>query len=281
MQGYVIFAIIIVILSIVALAITARVRKQRLERRIRVELTNQGNIGSRYELRGDDPDGVLAFHFALRGDTLPVGRMAEEKEGRKTGLTPVAAPTPEETGKPGAGLQEKAGEAMGCSNSLLNMLLDVSLILPSSIRAPVMRVASQMRRGQTTAYRIQRVPQQAARIKRVGSRAPVATSRHEAAVSRITGPLWAQTPSVAPGETLSIDMLIRPIHPGKSRTQPYRLFSRSVEQGEAEPAIQEGTVQIWGGFWTLPYAPYLTIAGTAIALLVVAYWLTSNGALTW
>jgi hypothetical protein len=105
---------------------------------------------------------------------------------------------------------------------------------------------------------------------------------------------WVQTPVVLPGESLSIDLAIKatgstrpPRSSGEARRggqgqdRPFQVFSRSVEQEQGPAVVEEGVVQIRGGFWTHPFLPYAVILVSALALLAFAFWLASGGVLPW
>ena len=53
--------IAVVLMAAVAMVVAARLRRLRLQSRVRLEVSNVGNVKSRYNLRAEDPQGLLQF----------------------------------------------------------------------------------------------------------------------------------------------------------------------------------------------------------------------------
>ena len=90
---------------------------------------------------------------------------------------------------------------------------------------------------------------------------------------------WVQTPFVEPGETLAVDLFIRPVKSRQDEFYPFKVLSRSVEQEEAPLVIEEGSVQIAGASRFRRYSPYLLILVIAVVILFFAFFLASAGVL--
>lgn len=286
MLGYLIFAAVVILLTVVALVAISRLRRKRVERRLRLEVTNEGNVRSRYELRAEDPVGALNFRFSIQGASL-----GEEAKAEPTAAAPQPSPsgvgTPPTTGK---GLGQAADQALGCGTAISEILLTVGTLLPSPVSRPVMRLASTLRGGEVKAARIRTLPGYAGRLKLRPSASPgsprppqkgsTSASGERAAPAGTPaqgsqGPLWVQTPFLKPGETLALDLTVRSVRAGEGRDQPFRVISRCTEQADAAPVAQEGWVHITGGFLARPLLPDLVVVATAIGLLLAVYWLVS------
>jgi hypothetical protein len=290
-----VLGIAVVVAAAVALVLVARVRKARLQARVRLEISNEGNIESCYDLRAEDPQGVLQFRFTLNGDSLAVhGRAAtsqvpvQSKASRPARSQPAA-----ETG----GVRQRAGGVIQMGGAVAGLLSMVGSLLPRSVGIPLQQKASEIRRVQAQASYAQQVPNQMAWLKSSAQRSvPGAASRPPAAVKERPAPAargagasgdeapyegaaWAQTPTVQPGETLAVELLIRSASPASNQRHPYRIISRAAGQAQADPVSEEGSAQIRGGFWARRFLPSAIILVIMIALLLLVYWLASSGAL--
>jgi hypothetical protein len=294
--------VITVIVAVVAVVATARFRKKRLQKRVRLEIVNQGNVRSRYQLRAEAPEGALMFRFMLGGDSLPeVGVAAAAAEVAQPSA-PVASeqrPSTKASAK-GGGARKKADQALTAGGAIAELLITLGTVLPSSVGAPLFQKASQLRQGQIKARRVEQMPGQVAWLK------PSATPKAQDAVPppaqgalpqqtqepippipavaaeravQADGHTWVQTPFVQPGETLAIGLFMKVATSDKSQHRLFNVLSCSVEQESAPVAVEEGSVQIGGGFWTRRFLPYLIIAATAIAILLLAFWLANTGGL--
>jgi hypothetical protein len=307
MHSLLISAVAVFILTILALVVVSGLRRRRLEQRIRLEITNQGNVQSRYGLRAEDPEGALRFQFSLDGRSLPLQATLEADEAsqreatRRAGSGSAQGPSqqPAQERGPAAGVVQAADGAMGAGAGFAGLLGTLGILLPGSVGAPLLRLSARMRTQQVAVSRIRYAPAQAARVKRfvpwrlrrMGSAARTRQAAHGVQVDATP---WVLTPSVLPGETLGIDLRIRAAgsarsrhasggarQGGNSQDRPFRVISRSVEQEGGAAVVEEGTVQVLGGFWAHPFWPYVLIVASALALVVLAYWLTSGGVLPW
>jgi hypothetical protein len=274
----------VVIVAGLAMVVVARWQKRRLQRRLGLKINNLGNVRSRYELRADDPHGDLKFQFTLRGDSLPQRQAPETVSldeaapaGAKAGaeaddVVPSGSPASLE------GVRRAAGWATGAGNAIADVLSTVGQLLPRSVGAPLLRVAGQLRRGGSTVRRAERLPGQMARLKpSTSSRA--AAGRQAPSATHTILRTWVRTPFVEPGETLTVDLLISPVSSRPDQSHSFTVFSSSVEQGDAPPVIQEGYIQSEKASWARRYGPFLVILATAVAIVVLALWLVSTGAL--
>lgn len=279
----------VAVVTAVAILVVARVQKARLQKKVRLEITNAGNVKSRYNLRAEEPQGALRFRFILDGDSLPVHTAAAA--GRSTAGQPAVARTAAR-GRDKAGSQGKAGGArqkadgvMQTSNALAGLLNLVGSLLPRSMGIPLQQKASQMRRVQSRASYAQQLPNQMAWFKSSASRmVPGAAQAQERPASRDEAPAgipgddadagftWSQTPYVQPGKALAVDLVIRSVLATGNQTYTYEIVSRSADQTAAPPVTAEDEVRIRGGFWARRFLPYVLVVLAAVALLILIYW---------
>jgi hypothetical protein len=313
MHSFLISAVVVCILTILALVVVSALRRRRLQQRVRLEITNGGNIQSCYALRAEDPEGALKFQFSLDGRSLPRQAALEAEEAsrrkatgqagsRRAGTGPTQDPSqqPAQGGGPAGGIVQAADGALGAGAGLAGFLGTLGLLLPRSIGGPLLSLSARMRTQQVAVARVRYAPAQAARVKRfvpwrlrrMGSTGRSRQAGRASQARQDDATPWVQTPSVLPGETLSVSLRIRAAgsarsrhasggakQGGKSQGRLYRVISRSVEQEEGAAVVAEGTVQVLGGFWAHPFLPYVLIVASAVALLALAYWLTSGGVL--
>lgn len=284
-------AIAVVVITGVLLIIVARERRKHLRKRVRLEIANQGNVQSRYQLRAEDPDGDLEFQFTLDGDQLPEqiffgasGQRAEAPASTAVGM-PISAEGTPQPAKQSGGAQEKVKKASAAGGVVAEMLTSLGSILPSSLGAPLMRMSSQLRRGQAQASRAQQVSARVGSLKpsgapQVGSPAAAAQRPAEAvqptASAHPAGSYtWVETPLVPPGGRLNLDLIVKSAPPRDDQLRSFRVVSRSLEQRDAPQVVEEGSLPIKGGFWVQRLLPELAILTISLVILIVVFWLAS------
>lgn len=300
---------VILAVALGALVILIRSRKTRYKKAFRLEISNQGNVSSRYELQAQDPTGTFEFAFALGGTSLefrsvPTATRIMEAAPEESILV-AAEPARGADAGPGrlAGAREVAGKAAGAGGALAGILSTVATLLPGSAGSSARRAGSQLRRGQTQAGRADRLAGQASRITpkkapalpgvaaaQKGAAAPVSPAvggppaqeemirvprvDHGASVraeQRPVAPPWALTPFVEPGETLMVDFMVNPIKSYQSQYHPITLLSRSVEQKEAAVMGEDANIHMVRPSWLRRFFPYLVVL--SIMLMTVALYL--------
>jgi hypothetical protein len=295
----------VIIAGVIFAAIQARLRR-RYQKRCRLEIQNLGNARSRYRLLAEDRSGDLRFQFTLDGVNLQQGQAAQAPErameaprrpGREA-ATPakrVERPAPPREAGSLDKVRQAGSKAKGIGATVADALSAVAAILPSSIGAPLRNWSRQLRQQQAAITYAERAPQQMAsqirRIPGVPDRAaksgPAATPSPAAPppVEAVAGPQYApvvpisraavvdQTPFVEPGETLTLGLLVEPIkRPHQNQHYTITVTSKPLEQEDAPPQVEEGTILIPGVSWLRHYAPlWLPV----IAAVVVEFLLLS------
>jgi hypothetical protein len=292
--------VIVIGVAVMAMVVVAWLRKRHLQRTVRLELVNQGNMRSRYQLRAADPANDLSFGFSLEGDPLPEEAVFDEEVGAGGAADlPVPSRAPVEpgvvSGSPGAtgGVLQKADQAMTGASSLAGRLTALGTTLPRPLGAPLMRVASQIQQAQVRTSRAQQAPRRAASFgAKVAARAEpragaaadttgaatpagsadrVGAAHPDRSARRSVAHVWAETPSLAPGEALTLDLLIRSASTSPDQQYTFQVVSRSVEGKDSPPAVAESSVQIRGGFWARLFLPQVLIVAVAIVALAAVY----------
>ncbi|OQY47063.1 MAG: hypothetical protein B6242_06130 [Anaerolineaceae bacterium 4572_78] len=151
-----------------------------------MEIHNQGNVASRFELWADDPLKALKFIFTLKGIPLELQRQPVYSGIAPSGhrATPdmiqysAEAPPlhhPVDVGREGVTESQPQGERKGCgeriaqvsafarmASVLAEILMAIGYFLPTSIGTPVRKTAMSMRRMYSSMRRVEQVQ------KRVG-----------------------------------------------------------------------------------------------------------------
>ena len=314
--------LIVLVVAAIAVIVIARWQRMNLEKNFRLEIRNQGNAPSQFELKAEDPDRILAFEFRLAGVSLspsPTSQATQVPELASQPQQSVEAGEVVETrsrmGLPDTGqAQQKMQGAMGASRAIADVLSSLGMMLPRSIGGPLLEASAQLRRGRGRVDTVQSMPKrvgdQAKRVKAasgsvsgmVGSTpagtqasAPTRTqdsvpARSEpsapvmqpaaAPVAQVAAQQWVQTPAVEPGESVRIDLKIRPTRARSGRLCSFSILTRSLEQEDAPIESDEWTGEIGGVGGLRRYHPYALIASIAIFLIGLAFWLASVGVLS-
>jgi hypothetical protein len=81
--------------------------------------------------------------------------------------------------------------------------------------------------------------------------------------------IWAETPLLAPGGKLLLDLLISPLDFYRTQRYSFKVISRAAEQEDA-PLVEEGHVQIDKIPWLYRLLPYLVFAVFAAVVVLTA-----------
>lgn len=260
--------------SVAALAM-ARVQARHMQRVFFARLTNEGNAPTRYEVWTElvgqtDAAPNVSFEFRLDGQVLATSTFVEQDRSRAASLSkPGAAPAI--PAQPTA-LVEKA-----------HAVADLLAGLVPGVDAHLRRAEAQVRRGQAAAARMERTT---ARYRRVAdSIANVAhqrTSGHEADDGDVTLPTAASipgappnaahTPVVAPGQQLTLSLVVQRVKRDRAQTISFVVHSRPLAVSDAPTQHVQAGVRFedqTGLRFFTPFAAIFLIAAGLIALLLV------------
>jgi len=280
-------------MSVIGLVIIAKTQKRRRRQIYQLGISNLGNVRSRYELRVEEPMGALEFQFTLNGVKLPQRPVpqATKTVAEAAIAPPASARSPASPAREGVG--QRAGQAMRTGSAITKIVSSISAILPRSLGAPLQRAIRPVRKAQSTASRVTRLPTKVTRVMPAPSptrstapptRAPARPQTVPVTLApHLVGETWSQTPFAEPGKTLTIDLLIAPLNPYQTRNYSFKVISRSLDQEDPPLVVEEGSVQIVGISWFRRLLPYLifTLSSTlviATAVLVVGFLLANLGA---
>ncbi len=295
-QSVVTILIIVAVIAILAagavmtLAV-ARKRGKGRQFRFKIELSNESNVASRFELQADDPSGLLSFLFVRDGTPLGsrqgallAGGVPQKGRATATPQPPVAA-----SGE-SSGLKQKASSAMGASGAIADMLMTIGNILPSSLGMPLVNLGSQMRYGEYAADRVGQVPGQIQRMTQIGQSSggtfvpggnlPPSSSPQASQASgepaQIEATSWAQTPMVAAGATLALDLSVEPANAALSQQCAFTVKSRAAEDPGGNTNIEHGDVRLEGISVLQRALPWAIYGALAIAVIFCGILLIAN-----
>ncbi len=263
--------ILILALTVLAVLWAMRARRRRLEKRLRLEISNQGNTESRYQLQAEDLTGGLRFHFLQDGSRLPELVVAGPTSAPVVHFAAATEAQPVEPAGP-----SRVERAMGFSGALASLLVSIGSILPGSLGRSLSQSGSQLSRSQSQASRIQQVSNQAAAFTQTGGQPgprSVAVAAPQPEPTRAVN-AWAETPLVQPGGTLLIDLEILSDWAPADVSRPFLLKSRSTSSESALLVAEDYAVQVKGGFWSHRAYPLLLISAISILSMGLAYWFT-------
>ena len=296
---------------------TLRSQRQVQIKTCQVELTNQGNARSRFEVRAEDPSNTLKFQFALHEASLATridagGRPAPaQPAARGAAPAPAAAAGPDKLNPKAAVDKGVAAGQRGLSvmENITAWLSNVSYLMPGTGGRKMRGGISQVRGVQYDAYeglempgRVERVVKAAAPPPVTGSSgttlggyaaAPTATmaaGTAQAAPAQLTGapttlaqagaarPGWSVTPYIDPGQSLVVQLLVSPLRAPRTQHYAFRVLSRTAEDDTAQPVIEHGTVALKGvGLGRRVLATVLFLLTVALLGLLAWYLLLNFG----
>ena len=314
LRNIVIAAVALIALFLTVIVVRAQIR--RFRNAVPVEVRNGGNIPSRYQLRADNPEGVLKFRWAFQGVGLPeyhifaAGEVVREdvqeeepvvdtgarREQTRREQTQVRAPARPRRGG------DQVRKAMRTTNTVANVLTSVGRLAPK-VGSPLLRASSKLRQGQSQVRRGQRVTSSVSRgASRVSpgaprvspgapraSAAPVASSGRAAPKARARrqkveqepAQTWQQTPVVEAGETLTVDLIIRSRGRARNRQHDFRVFSRPIDDPSAPLTVDNQRIQILGVRWWRWVWPFVLVFAITAGVLAVVFQLANGGVLVW
>ncbi len=288
--GVILAALVLVVLA--ALGLAALVRAQKRPKVFQLEVANLGNTHSRYRLRAAEPMGALRFDFALNGVTLPQWSepQAVEVVTQLVAEAPLAsAPSaPRRSGADGGdvGARATAGQAIDKGDAAVDSMWSVGNMLPGSMGTSVQRALKPAYQAQGAVRgarsQAQRASAQAAYAGQVAGAKPASASATAEgkppkggarAMSvmpalRAAAEIWTETPLVAPGDRLLLDLLISPLDFYRTQRYSFKVISRAAEQEDVS-LVEEGHVQIDKIPWLYRLLPYLVFA-VFVAVVVLA-----------
>lgn len=306
--GLIVIAILVTLVIGLALARSVGVaQEKRLYRTIRVEVTNQGNARSRYELRADDPINALSFNFDLNGSALAQRQVVEALPGGSSSSSdPLVAgsgsPIPAPASAAGS-LQQKGSGAVGLAKGALGAasffggsLITIGQLLPPGMGNGLINMGYQLRGGEYALSEAEgevkfaqdmasgkglhghNVKSTPAPKSRPSQSAPTPATQSAATPAAPPGlmRLWSQTPIVEPSQTLAVLLTLRPLKSKQTQQYFFRVISQAVDSENLAPIIEQGNVQIKGLSIFRRLLPLVIILGMAVVMALLVGLLLVN-----
>jgi hypothetical protein len=284
--------LLLVVVIALGLVLISRRQKRLGQLQYQLKITNHGNLRCNYELQAQDPAKVLTFSFLLNGVELP--RSARNVLTRRAVPAPKPGPRPSKPPpKPRpkkSGFGKKSRQFGKTSGVIASILLTIGNLLPSSMGSGAYSAGSKMRQAQIKTTQANRLTSEVGKVSKgpkpetskervvtpeTGSTQQMPDVRAQPSVSQSTTTApqqtvvrenWVQTPYITPGETLALDLLVKPRNPRQSQHYTFKVISRNIEQEETEEKIELSNIDFKGITWLKFTWPYF-----ALGVLVLAF----------
>lgn len=265
-----VWIVLLLMLAAVSVLLSSAIvtwQKRMARVRYRVDLRNEGNVATKYAVQAEAPEGGLDFLFLLRGMALRGGSVTgaeatADNEGRG------ASPAPGNLGK------SKRGKGfLNIASLISGLLINVGNLLPYDVGVHFIRIGSKMRRGQGSVEHLGRMSgrmsKEVSGAPSLGRGASGTTGRPETLSSPPSS--WVETPTVAPGETLTLELQVSPDAPYRAQRLSCVLRSRSLAQeSDQDLQVVNHQVELSGLTPFQTYSPFLLLLMGVIVVLVVA-----------
>jgi hypothetical protein len=263
---------IILIATVLAILWTVSFRKRRLLSSLRIEIENQGNVDSRYQLLAEDPLGGLTFKFYQNGEPLPGVMKSDGKS--VSGFSPVTSAPARSSGK-----GERVGNAIGFTGALANVMIGAGSLM-GSFGKPLVSAGNQLFQGTVTASKAQTVSANAVALGTGEDRSQYDYRTQQGSTdTSFSGVLWAETVALKPGNKLVLDLKVQASYFSSDMSRSIQLKSQPSEGNNPTEVKADSVILVRGGFWSHKVYPPLTIVGTSTLLLALIYWLVRIGVL--
>ncbi len=251
---------------------TIKVVKHSYQRTCRVDLSNSGNVPTRYEVLADDPVNALKFRLILNGLPLPQEPLVKPA-ARSTQPPPAAKAAQPATPPQPAQLREKG-------HLLVDIASSLSMILPGEAGRSLAQWANTGRTAEYTAQRVDYAEQQVQNLSDAStSNAPVSNlalaESAAAPVLTITPGAWA-TPYLQPGDAIALSLIIDPGRPAQTQHFTFRVSSRALDPASQQVITETANLQVAGVSLLKYYLPFFIIAGVTVGVIVVIALILAN-----
>jgi len=275
-----------------ALAV-ARAQARLVRQKFEVRLTNDGNAPSQYEVwaepAGDATvDYNAVFEFRQNGVLLASWPMTQRRTrtSRSADSRLDQSPLADQ-----AALAAAAQSALGTASSaaapasswlqgVTDLLGDV---LPAEAGSRLRQWGAQARAGQAAVDRVDRNTARHRRLVASGASAMAAprSATAESAHRQAERLDVVQTPALAPGQSLTLELTVRPAAPARAREVWFVVCARSLTAPEgdagAAPVQVEASTHFGSASGVRFYLPYVMIFLVALVLIILI-WIGARGA---
>lgn len=263
--------------AIVAALLVARAQARQMQRVFYARLTNEGNAPSGYEVwvepvgQSGAASGAI-FEFRLDGELLAVSVLDGTNESARRAAHQPVASTP----------KAQANAARGVMRGELSAQAAVDILgdlLPDSASAYLRRLDSQLRAGRAAAARLERNTMKYRRLAE--SVTATTTSRRFDAAPKAEGAERdrataarqgiAQTPVIAPGQQVTLELIVRSLARQPAHVVRFEVCSRSLATPEAVPERIKAGARFGDTSPPRLYAPFALIALIALGLIALLF----------
>ncbi len=258
-----------------------------------LKIVNQGNMDSRYRLRLDGLVDGFKCEFAHNGTALE-----QPQEGF---FVPGDAPTQvssnvkeQSSSVDASSVAQTMSKGKRRMHAMATWINSVASFLPFA-RTPLSRASGTLRRGEQQVSQVERSSRRAQAAKKLASpgelqpatstSSPQTVAQSSATPVQTVAPTWRQTPSVKPGETLTVDLQIQPPdgmtranseQSNSDKTQAEWMHSFEVYSGSVERQEDARSAKMDIRFVRLPwysrYYPFIVFAlilGVSVVLSIM------------
>jgi hypothetical protein len=308
-----VFAVLIAIAIVVALVVglgiagsLARSQTKNLYKVCYVQLNNEGNARTRYELHADDPGNALGFEFSLNGTLLTQRQVTESiptstpvPAVKPVAITQPASASPMGAGGSGGGAVNQAKQALGFGATVGGFFTSVGYLLPGGLGARIVSFGASLQSGQAAVSRAERQADVAKHA--VGSASsfgltPSISTSQPSPAQAVAQPqpasaisaaapgrveVWWQTPPVEPGQNMSVSLTLRPLKSKSTARHNFRVQARAIDAEGVPPMMEQGTAEVRGLSLGQRLMPLIALLGTLTVVLVLVALLAVNIGLFW
>lgn len=265
-------------LSLLWLFLALVAQRRRLTQRCAVEITNTGNVPSRYELRVVN-DGDRLWCEWLLPQSMPAApaTMSPPRSVPAGAAQPTQSVHASQPAQPAAGAQ-----AGGLARLVSEALIGLGYLLPRGWGSGLLGAGTRLARAQHTVEQAQHTVNRldaakpAARIRAEAARPPAQPAAGPA-VTWTTVPAdgWVATPALPPGESLSVALLVQPRRWPEPQAYALQVLSRSADSREAPQLARQASLRFprflgWAIY--LPGLLWLALTGWFLVLAWVWWW---------
>lgn len=276
----VLYIVLLILVTCLILMVTAAIIRQRLiRRRIRIKITNRGNVECKYFLRAESHTGSLEFRFSSGGKELPTQWIIDQEAANTVRQVSYNVAQPEI--KKGSGVGNALNRGVSAGGALSSLLTSIGTFLPRGMGDPFLKAGSKVYQGQLRAGYAQQVSNRASYFVPQKSYAPqqAPAPQTEAAIQS-QGVRWYVAPMIRPGEALTLELSVRSMLSQGRQIESFRIVSRASEDGCGPVITEEGTVHFRGGFWSHRVWPQIAIFGLCLVFLLITFLLYRAGVLS-
>jgi hypothetical protein len=237
------------------------------------EIHNTGNVRTPFDIRIEEPSKTLLFELYHQNELLIEKQTTAPAEPEPKSVSPQ---------NPKPNVMGAAREVSGFGSTLVG-------ILPAALAKPVQGALSGLSKGVMAATRADSVAKAGKKVSKDAGKFMPSDGKNKPAESLTKGTVtptaemkvidqWYETPSIAPGNTLELTIMVDWTNGQPSQRYPFRLLSQASKHSDTPQITTNGTVALPREGWWVQILPVLfgvsaTVAG-ALFVLIIAVTIT-------